>query len=682
MIMRHRLLCALFTGVLFLVAAGPARADDVADRQARRVWLEGYKTFAKAKAAEGRAPKQAREFYALALKTFLQVRTEYPEWNPASLELRINACRRKLAQLAPKTKPEAAAEPSRDELAEKIRALTLALARAKRQAETGSAALKKLEEMLLEQQRLKLENESLRRQLNDVKETGFDPDDERAKALAALDALRQEHEEAMDAANKTLKQQSKTIDDLRSSLRRLSLRDLKRQRQLQKHNRLLERFEAEIKKQQDERAEAEAKRREFKEKLETAKELRLAAEKSKDELTKALREVKVGDTKQMKEKIAAQQIALEMARVEIVNYRLQVARLKARSKSLTQDLDVLQTANGELRLQLKKLQAEGYEELAKELKATADELHAGQLDMQERYGRLQQRYQDQLDISRALKNKLLATPTTDEALRRENARLKKELAQNVEKIKLLQARLIAGRVDQERAVKQAQVDRRLLAELNRKHEALKTEMENVRARIKEQVEDETLQQKVEKLVQRAHALEDAEKLTQARGAYEQVLALNPDHFDALLRLGKLQADAEQLLDAERRLRHACRLRPQAYDAVLACGHVLLRADKPREAVGVFAQAARLRPQQLEPRRSLGMALQAAKWHQAAERELLAVWRLDESSPATALALAWLYVDWRPPRRKAAASWYSKSRKLGLPADRPLERLLSGRKPEQ
>jgi tetratricopeptide (TPR) repeat protein len=90
-------------------------------------------------------------------------------------------------------------------------------------------------------------------------------------------------------------------------------------------------------------------------------------------------------------------------------------------------------------------------------------------------------------------------------------------------------------------------------------------------------------------------LEEEEDVSAARRAYDELIALAPDHHGARLRLGALATSEEALTEAEIHFRHAAKLAPK--DGASACrlGEVLLRLDRLDDAERSFRKAIREEP---------------------------------------------------------------------------------------
>ena len=114
----------------------------------------------------------------------------------------------------------------------------------------------------------------------------------------------------------------------------------------------------------------------------------------------------------------------------------------------------------------------------------------------------------------------------------------------------------------------------------------------------------TLQQQFESGV--SH--HQAGRLAEAERFYRQVLALQPDHAEALHLLGMLAAQAGRLDVAVELIRRAIRIRPDFVNAHYNLGLALQDKGQLGEAVTSYRQAIQLQPDYAEAHSNLGIAL--------------------------------------------------------------------------
>jgi predicted O-linked N-acetylglucosamine transferase (SPINDLY family) len=114
----------------------------------------------------------------------------------------------------------------------------------------------------------------------------------------------------------------------------------------------------------------------------------------------------------------------------------------------------------------------------------------------------------------------------------------------------------------------------------------------------------TLQQQFESGV--SH--HQAGRLVEAERFYRQVLALQPDHAEALHLLGMLAAQAGRLDVAVELIRRAIRIRPDFVNAHYNLGLALQDKGQLGEAVTSYRQAIQLQPDYAEAHSNLGIAL--------------------------------------------------------------------------
>jgi len=99
-------------------------------------------------------------------------------------------------------------------------------------------------------------------------------------------------------------------------------------------------------------------------------------------------------------------------------------------------------------------------------------------------------------------------------------------------------------------------------------------------------------------------LETRGDYTGAISALEMALAVNPDHYDALFRLGALQYYMRDLESAEETLMHALRVRPTSPWALLYLGLVYSEQQRYTEAERAFLDGLKYDPNRVELLESL------------------------------------------------------------------------------
>jgi predicted O-linked N-acetylglucosamine transferase (SPINDLY family) len=116
-------------------------------------------------------------------------------------------------------------------------------------------------------------------------------------------------------------------------------------------------------------------------------------------------------------------------------------------------------------------------------------------------------------------------------------------------------------------------------------------------------------QKVEAdlLFPKAAALHQAGRSVDAASLYRQVLALRPEHFDAVHMLGLCELDAGNCEDAERLVRQALQINPRSADAHSNLGIILFETKRYDEAHAAYRRAVSLNPRYAVAFNNLGNA---------------------------------------------------------------------------
>ena len=119
------------------------------------------------------------------------------------------------------------------------------------------------------------------------------------------------------------------------------------------------------------------------------------------------------------------------------------------------------------------------------------------------------------------------------------------------------------------------------------------------------------------LIENASLLRRQGKITEAAAIYDQVLQLNPSHFEALHAFGILSYQLGRLENAELSIGRAARLRPD--NAELAYNHACLlqKLNRLEEALAVFDRALAIKPNYLHALVNRGAALSALSRHEEA-----------------------------------------------------------------
>jgi tetratricopeptide (TPR) repeat protein len=113
-------------------------------------------------------------------------------------------------------------------------------------------------------------------------------------------------------------------------------------------------------------------------------------------------------------------------------------------------------------------------------------------------------------------------------------------------------------------------------------------------------------------LERALALHRRGRLQEATSAYRELLAVEPDHADALHLLGSAWTDLQRYPEALQCFDRALELRPDLAPAYLGRGTVLLHLGRLEPALANIGQAIRLHPKDARAYNTLGAALERAK----------------------------------------------------------------------
>jgi len=133
----------------------------------------------------------------------------------------------------------------------------------------------------------------------------------------------------------------------------------------------------------------------------------------------------------------------------------------------------------------------------------------------------------------------------------------------------------------------------------------------------------------EELYRRGCRLED-EAPADARAAYLGVLALDPDHADTHVNLGRLMHEAGDLEQAEQEYRAALALRPHDATAYFNLGVVLEDRRRPDDALETYQAALRVDPNHADAHFNAARLHDLAGRYEAALRHLRSYRNLTES----------------------------------------------------
>lgn len=112
------------------------------------------------------------------------------------------------------------------------------------------------------------------------------------------------------------------------------------------------------------------------------------------------------------------------------------------------------------------------------------------------------------------------------------------------------------------------------------------------------------------LLQSALRFHQAGQLMDAARIYSDIIRSNPQHFEALYRLGLIHLQSGRFADAERLLTIAIRLQPQVPETYYVHGCSLQSLERHEDALKSFARALALKPDYVEVRNNRGVSLLA------------------------------------------------------------------------
>ena len=124
-------------------------------------------------------------------------------------------------------------------------------------------------------------------------------------------------------------------------------------------------------------------------------------------------------------------------------------------------------------------------------------------------------------------------------------------------------------------------------------------------------------EQVRRLLELAVSFHRNGRLTEALGLYEEVLNLQPNHFDALHLSGVIAAQSGNSKQAVKLIRQAIQINPNCADAFYNYGNSLQNLRQLTAAVSSYQRALALQPDYVDVYNSLGMAQDDLKQYQAA-----------------------------------------------------------------
>ncbi|MCM8534485.1 MAG: tetratricopeptide repeat protein [Lentisphaeraceae bacterium] len=162
----------------------------------------------------------------------------------------------------------------------------------------------------------------------------------------------------------------------------------------------------------------------------------------------------------------------------------------------------------------------------------------------------------------------------------------------------------------------------------------------------------------------------------AIGLYTQVLKIDKNNFDALLRIGLLMYEERHFHDAVINLQKAFYIQPDNAQLLLGLGVSLLELEKLDLAVSSLSRLAGKYPKNAEAQFQLGVVMQGLGWNEAAIVRLTKALELNPQNGDAAFNLAACYLSLPEPNVDEAKKYYNRSVELGVVRDPVLEKYFS------
>ncbi len=139
-------------------------------------------------------------------------------------------------------------------------------------------------------------------------------------------------------------------------------------------------------------------------------------------------------------------------------------------------------------------------------------------------------------------------------------------------------------------------------------------------------------QPASELLQHAVASHQQGRLPDAERLYLQILASQPDHFDALHLLGIVKAQQGNNKEAEKRIKSALRKRPNSPEALSSLANVLSASQRFEDALVVFARSLQINPRDVGTLLNQGNTLAALRVSAKHLRTMIRPWRSRPRAP--------------------------------------------------
>lgn len=170
------------------------------------------------------------------------------------------------------------------------------------------------------------------------------------------------------------------------------------------------------------------------------------------------------------------------------------------------------------------------------------------------------------------------------------------------------------------------------------------------------------------------------KFGDAEAAYRKVLALDPKHPVVLGNLAVVQMEQGHFDQAEDSVKKALAEEPADPYLLSLQGILRFRQDKFDEALDILSRSAEMDPANAETQNYLGITLSQKGQRVAAEAALRKAIQLSPGYGAAHQNLAVIYATQKPPFLELARYHYQKSRALGHPENKDLEKMMDGSAP--
>ncbi len=178
------------------------------------------------------------------------------------------------------------------------------------------------------------------------------------------------------------------------------------------------------------------------------------------------------------------------------------------------------------------------------------------------------------------------------------------------------------------------------------------------------------------LAQRGAAAISKRNWTEARKAYEEMLAAEPDNAMALANLGTVEYQLKDYEAAAKHLEAAARQRPGLSQTWLTLGMLYMKKGDQMMALSAASRAVHEKPDDPRNHSFLAVVTKGLGWSNAAEAELQKALELDPKYAEAHFNLSLMYMDRKPPAVELARRHYERAVELGADKDALMEKQLA------